>query len=417
MSDVAIHVDKLAKRYRIGEGVASYGRLTESISNLVKAPLRWLRGDYPLNNNKESDHIWALRDVCLEVGRGEAIGIIGRNGAGKSTLLKVLSRIVEPTEGYAEIAGRVASLLEVGTGFHPELSGRENIFLNGAILGMTRSEIRRKFDEIVSFAEVEKFIDTPMKRYSTGMFVRLAFSVAAHLEPQILLVDEVLSVGDAGFQRRCLGKMEGVARQGRTILFVSHDMSAITKLCTRVIELDGGRCVAEGEPDEVVGGYLAKFDRRDFALEASKYLLRAELEKQGAAGRIVRFGECLTLRFQMIFPPTLSSPAMSINITDNRGIRVLHLTPFDGSPELHLSGVVELVCTIPEVRLNVGRYWCNVNVGEGVGRNRIELIERAVGFEVVPSEKLIRHWPPHPDDALWVPDSWWTIKPLEGPTS
>lgn len=226
MTETAIRVEGLGKRYRIGAPAMNYHTLRETFVDAVRAPLRKIRGkaeDGSLNS------IWALKDISFEVKQGQVLGIIGRNGAGKSTLLKILSRVTDPTEGLGEIHGRVGSLLEVGTGFHPELTGRENIFLNGAILGMRRSEIEHNFDEIVEFAEVGQFIDTPVKRYSSGMYLRLAFAVAAHLEPEILVVDEVLAVGDAEFQRKCLGKMSDVAQQGRTVLFVSHNMSAILR--------------------------------------------------------------------------------------------------------------------------------------------------------------------------------------------
>lgn len=245
----AIAADGLSKRYRIGELQASYGTLRESI---VRAGKR-LRGGHHLHHHEE---VWALRDVSFDVAEGEVLGVIGRNGAGKSTLLKILTRITTPTEGRAEIRGRVGSLLEVGTGFHPELTGRENVYLNGSILGMKRREIAGKLGDIVEFAEIERFIDTPVKRYSSGMYVRLAFAVAAHLEPEILLVDEVLAVGDAEFQRRCLGRMQDFGRSGRTVLFVSHNMTAIARLCERTILLDGGRVVRDGPSAEVVGQYL-----------------------------------------------------------------------------------------------------------------------------------------------------------------
>jgi lipopolysaccharide transport system ATP-binding protein len=242
MSDTVIRVDGLSKLYRIGRPEDRYKTLRESMAGAVKTPFKraakLFRGQPYCAANMET--IWALKNVTFEVKRGEVIGIIGRNGAGKTTLLKILSRITEPTEGYAEIDGRVGSLLEVGTGFHPELTGRENIYLNGAILGMKKAEIERKFDEIVAFAEVEKFIDTPVKHYSSGMYVRLAFAVAAHLEPEILMVDEVLAVGDAAFQEKCLGQMGEVARGGRTVLFVSHNMAAIESLCSRAILLKTG---------------------------------------------------------------------------------------------------------------------------------------------------------------------------------
>ena len=238
MTDLAIRVEHLGKRYRIGER-ERYRALRDTLADAVKAPLRRLRS--PRSPRVVDNTIWALRDVSLEVAPGEVLGVIGHNGAGKSTLLKILSRITEPTEGRAEVRGRVGSLLEVGTGFHPELTGRENIYLNGAILGMKRSEITRRFDEMVAFAGVERFIDTPVKRYSSGMYLRLAFAVAAHLEPEILLVDEVLAVGDAAFQKKCLGRMSDVAREGRTVLFVSHNLPSIENLCQRVVVVDGGR--------------------------------------------------------------------------------------------------------------------------------------------------------------------------------
>ncbi|HEU4768361.1 MAG TPA: ABC transporter ATP-binding protein [Pyrinomonadaceae bacterium] len=231
-----IKVEGLSKLYYLGGSGAAYSTLRETVMDVARKPLRYLRGG---NNN--SQQLWALKDVGFEVTPGDVVGIIGRNGAGKSTLLKVLSRIVEPTTGRVELYGRVASLLEVGTGFHPELTGRENIFLNGSILGMTRREIETKFDEIVAFAEVEKFIDTPVKRYSSGMYVRLAFAVAAHLEPEILVVDEVLAVGDAAFQKKCLGRMRDVASTGRTVIFVSHNMGAVTSLCSKAMVLWEGK--------------------------------------------------------------------------------------------------------------------------------------------------------------------------------
>src|SRR5882724_1962350 len=237
-----IKVQQLGKTYEIGTRKPAYGTLRDTIAAAVRAPIKRLRGYV-----RPAETIWALKDVSFEVMPGEVVGIIGRNGAGKSTLLKVLARITEPTTGRAELYGRVASLLEVGTGFHPELTGRENVYLNGAILGMSKAEIDRKFDEIVAFAELEKFLDTPVKRYSSGMYMRLAFAVASHLEPEILLVDEVLAVGDAAFQKKCLGKMEEVAKEGRTVLFVSHNMTAIRSLCRRVFWLDNGEIVETGE--------------------------------------------------------------------------------------------------------------------------------------------------------------------------
>ena len=250
MAEFALRAEGLSKQYRIGQMRGGYDTLRDELATLARAVRRSGRGP------REREYIWAVRDVSFEIEQGEVVGIIGRNGAGKSTLLRVLSRITEPTSGYVDVRGRLGSLLEVGTGFHPELSGRENIFLNGAILGMRRTEIARKFDEIVEFAGVEKFIDTPVKRYSSGMYVRLAFSVAAHLELEVMLVDEVLAVGDAEFQRRCLGKMQEIGQSGRTVLFVSHSMPTIARLCDRVILLDGGSVVADGPTQEVIPLYL-----------------------------------------------------------------------------------------------------------------------------------------------------------------
>src|SRR5438067_1582168 len=244
----SITVDNLGKEYRLGTQDSAYATIRETLA--VRSRSLWKGA------RSEKKKIWALRGVSFEVKQGEVLGIIGRNGAGKSTLLKILSRITEPTTGRVELHGRVGSLLEVGTGFHPELTGRENIYLNGSILGMRHHEIDRRFDEIVAFAEIEKFVDTPVKRYSSGMYLRLAFAVAAHLEPEILLVDEVLAVGDVQFQKRCLGKMEQVASEGRTVLFVSHNMPAIQRLCSRALLLSAGGIEAQGEVQATVQAYL-----------------------------------------------------------------------------------------------------------------------------------------------------------------
>jgi lipopolysaccharide transport system ATP-binding protein len=253
MGDIAIRADNLSKQYRIGMQKARYQTFRDALVTAARAPLHWFKGEAAQERNK----IWALKDISFEIKHGEAVGIIGRNGAGKSTLLKILSRITKPTRGRADIFGRVGSLLEVGTGFHPELTGRDNIYLNGAILGMRRSEIDRKFDEIVAFSEIEKFLDTPVKYYSSGMYVRLAFAVAAHLEPEILLVDEVLAVGDAQFQKKCLGKMGDVAQGGRTVLFVSHNMQAVRSLCSDAFLLNGGKLVSKGDVQSIIREYMA----------------------------------------------------------------------------------------------------------------------------------------------------------------
>lgn len=256
MSDTVVSVENLCKRYVLSHQQPGSGDgLHHRIEQAIRSPWRWLRARHE-TRRRNKEEFWALRDVSLKIQRGEVLGIVGRNGAGKSTLLKILSRTTEPTSGRIRIRGRVASLLEVGTGFHPELTGRENIFLNGAVLGMTRSEIKRKFDEIVAFSQIERFLDTPVKRYSSGMYVRLAFAVAAHLEPEILVVDEVLAVGDAEFQKKCLNRMGDVARGGRTVLLVSHNMHAITRLCSRCVLLGDGTVTLQGDPTQVANAYL-----------------------------------------------------------------------------------------------------------------------------------------------------------------
>jgi lipopolysaccharide transport system ATP-binding protein len=280
VTDLAIRARALGKEFRIGSRREPYKTLRDALAGLVTAPLRVLRRGA---RRHSVETIWALREVDFDVHAGEVIGIIGRNGAGKSTLLKILSRITEPTKGFAEIHGRVSSLLEVGTGFHGELTGRENLYLNGAILGMRRAEIARKFDEIVAFAEVEKFIDTPVKHYSSGMYLRLAFAVAAHLEPEILIVDEVLAVGDANFQKKCLNKMEDVGAHGRTVLFVSHNMPAVTRLCQRVLLLDGGRLVQDGPAAQVVSGYL----KSGLGTTAAREWSRQEKRPAGAVAGVL----------------------------------------------------------------------------------------------------------------------------------
>ena len=258
MNNIAIQVNDLSKLYRIGAIEKRHDTLRDHLAERFKSLFRpnGRSGPRALGSAPSDNTIWALKDISFTVNPGEVVGIIGRNGAGKSTLLKILSRITEPTSGFAEIHGRVGSLLEVGTGFHAELTGRENVYLNGAILGMRKTDIERKFDEMVAFAEVERFIDTPVKHYSSGMYLRLAFAVAAHLEPEILIVDEVLAVGDENFQRKCLNRMQDVAQEGRTVLFVSHNMPAVTRLCKRVIFLNDGQMIADGSSDKVISTYL-----------------------------------------------------------------------------------------------------------------------------------------------------------------
>jgi ABC-type polysaccharide/polyol phosphate transport system ATPase subunit len=320
-NDVVIRSEGLGKKYIIGHEsqneryVALRDVLARSARSLWRKTADMAKGR-PVVAGDTIEEFWALKDVSFEVKRGEVLGIIGRNGAGKSTLLKVLSRITEPTEGRVTIEGRVASLLEVGTGFHPELTGRENIYLNGAILGMARSEIKRKFDEIVAFAEIERFLDTPVKRFSSGMYVRLAFAVAAHLEPEILIVDEVLAVGDFEFQKKCLGKMGEVAGRGRTVLFVSHNLPAISSLCTKAIRLELGKVAGEGDPAQMISSYLgsrgggtvARGRRFDVSVEIKKCKLGS--------------GPAISLRFDVTIRGPLEAPRFVIGINNSEGSRI-----------------------------------------------------------------------------------------------
>jgi lipopolysaccharide transport system ATP-binding protein len=287
MSSVAVHVESLGKRYRIGVR-ERYLTIRDRLTNAMAAPLRRFSSNGAGASKDEPTHFWALRNVSLELKKGEVLGLIGRNGAGKTTLLKILSRVTQPTEGFAEIRGRVGSLLEVGTGFHPELTGRENTFLNGAILGMGKKEIARKFDEIVEFAEVADFIDTPLKHYSSGMQMRLAFAIAAHFEPQILLVDEVLAVGDVAFQKKCLGKMGEVAQAGRTIILVSHQMNQIRRLCEKVVWMDGGTVRKIGPVAETANAY------------------ETAMTSGNADGGVHRSGKAHFLKWEIVKPPSKS---------------------------------------------------------------------------------------------------------------
>ncbi len=361
-----IHVEGIGKRYKLGATIR-HDTLRDWIMHRVRGA-----GE---DSDRDADEFWALRDVSFEVPEGDVIGIIGKNGAGKSTLLKILSRITQPTEGRVRLAGRVASLLEVGTGFHPELSGRENIFLNGAILGMTRHEIRAKFDEIVAFAEVERFLDTPVKRYSSGMYVRLAFAVAAHLEPEILLVDEVLAVGDNEFQKKCLGKMNEVAKGGRTVLFVSHNMSAVEELCTRAILLTAGSKTAEGSTKEIIRRYLD-----DSASGGTIDLSSRDTSRMGEGKiRVTRVSTSLAdgtlstvfpLHEPMRITLSLEGPPeqifhLGIGLSDLLGNQIVHQSTLNQHTcfELDESGRA-VVCLEIENVLNAGDYYLTYWVGD-----------------------------------------------------
>lgn len=373
MSDLAIRVEELGKQYRIGLSPTRYRTLRESLVETINLPARIKRR----NNGEALDKIWALRDITFDVKKGQVLGVIGRNGAGKSTLLKILSRVTEPSEGFAEIHGQVGSLLEVGTGFHPELTGRENIYLNGAILGMNKSEIDVKFDQIVSFAEVEQFIDTPVKRYSSGMYLRLAFAVAAHLEPDILVVDEVLAVGDAEFQRRCLGKMSDVAKQGRTVLFVSHNMSAILRLTEEAILLDKGRLVLRATTQETVDYYMStgyaqtgeRIWEADEVSESARPFRPVALRLFDQKGRIVdtvRSTEPITIKVEYELQAPITGLRVGLYLMTTRGEYVF--TSFDtDQPEMYErfsvrpEGYYRSSCELPANFLNEGRYVLGIN--------------------------------------------------------
>jgi lipopolysaccharide transport system ATP-binding protein len=404
MSDSVISVESLGKKYRIrhqAEG-QRYVALRDVLADHTKSVARrlwsaarnpWSRG--PVASGPRTEDFWALRDVSFKVQRGETLGIIGRNGAGKSTLLKVLSRITEPTEGRVRIKGRVASLLEVGTGFHPELTGRENIFLNGAILGMSRAEIRSKFDQIVMFSGVERFLDTPVKRYSSGMHVRLAFSVAAHLEPEVLVVDEVLAVGDAEFQKKCLGKMEEVSqKEGRTVLFVSHNMTAISKLCSRCILLGQGKLEADGSPEQTVSRYFAMVSERPAGTtvgsrsdrEGLGALRFTDMQIQGLGGtqaNVAIAGSELSILLSIRNTAGPGDVGVHIAVLNVEGEKLLHLSNTSRGCVLRLeNGVHHVSCSVPRLPLVQGTHSLNIALTDSSGALQ-DRIERASIFEVL----------------------------------
>lgn len=369
MSKVVIRIKDLGKRYRIGQWQIC-GTLRDALVRAFIAPLRKIKSSIE-TKNKDQNYIWALKDIGFEVERGEAIGIIGRNGAGKTTLLKVLSRITPPTEGYAQVHGRVGSLLEVGTGFHSELTGRENIYFNGAILGMRKKDIERKFDQIVEFSEVEKFLDTPLKHYSTGMGMRLAFAIAAHLEPEIILVDEVLAVGDAAFQKKCLGKMDSVTKVGRTVLFVSHQMNQIRRICQRCIWLEAGRLRSFGPTEKVLNEYEASFGsmpietRGPFDRSIAAQFLKWEISqpKQESKNTIYTF-DPVEITFFIKVNKALSHALHGIALYDANG----QLFWGTLARDLHLEeGIHRLVYKFSTFPLKPGTYYWYVTLFDSSG--------------------------------------------------
>lgn len=399
MSEIAIRIEGLCKEYTIGTAGVPYSTLREVVMQKLTAPFKCLT-TRSTTARRKTEKIWALKDVSFEIKQGEVVGLIGRNGAGKSTLLKILSRIMDPTQGRAELYGRTGSLLEVGTGFHPELTGRENIYLNGALLGMKRTEITRKFDEIVAFSEVEKFIDTPVKRYSSGMYVRLAFAVAAHLNSEILLVDEVLAVGDAAFQKKCLGKMGEVAKGGRTVLFVSHNMFSLQDLCTQGLLLESGKILLKGEINDVIHKYLQGLNREngeiawpsvDVAPGTDKIRLKAvrvvsDFEVPGK----VDIKRDFKIEVDYWNLEENAKWHVSIHLSNSMGVLVLSggnhpcatkkIDPWADRPQP--LGVYSASCTIPGGILNDGQYSVTVYINGATVHDFIHVSRDVLSFEI-----------------------------------
>jgi lipopolysaccharide transport system ATP-binding protein len=420
MSDVVISVEHLSKRYLVGHRREQYTALRDVIArearNFARRGIDALRGRQIVQGD-EVEEFWALKDLSFEVRRGEVVGIIGKNGAGKSTLLKILSRITEPTEGRVRLRGRVASLLEVGTGFHPELTGRENIFLNGAILGMNRSEVHRKFDEIVAFAEVERFLDTPVKHYSSGMYVRLAFAVAAHLEQEILILDEVLAVGDVEFQKKSFGKIDDVAhRQGRTVLLVSHNLAAIREMSSRSLVLESGSIVFDGSVADATARYLSKgADTAVYIADPKKsgsgpHIYKAEVTTSETKG-VHRFGEPLQVSVRIRHEKPMARGCFSFQIVNQHQQPVVHA--FAYNPDVHFGrrvGESSLVCRFPGIRLNVGRYYLRMYLSEPPGGTQYETLDGVCHFEVIRTDNQPL-WGWRPDACAYHEEYVWTAEP------
>jgi lipopolysaccharide transport system ATP-binding protein len=418
----AVRVDGLSKRYRIGRGPQREDALLHSVGRALASPFlnfRALRRLGRFDEETRDDVIWALRDVSFELGQGEVLGIVGRNGAGKSTLLKLLSKVTEPTAGTAQLRGRVASLIEVGTGFHPDLTGRENVYLNGTMHGMSRREVAARFDEIVEFAEIEKFIDTPVKRYSSGMYVRLAFAVAAHIDPDILLTDEVLAVGDVEFQRKCIGRMRDVAGSGRTVIFVSHNKAAVASLCTRALWLHDGTVKADGAVEKVLDSYLASVGgaadsnlaamtrQGDGRLRVNRVSFR---NQDGDPARPARAGDPLdiVLAYEAADAMSLRGVTAWIFIDSALGQRVLSLsTDFTDAHLGPLPSQGELVCRIGSLPLNDGTYVCSIKVR--VGGGVADRVLDAATFDVDASSFYPGHRHPGPDSGHLLVSHTWVV--------
>lgn len=412
----AVHVENLAKAYRIGLPGTDTHTFRDVVGDFLRAPLRQMRR-LSEDWSDTRDTFWALREVNFEIGHGETVGLIGRNGAGKSTLLKILSRIVEPTEGRVVMHGRVSSLLEVGTGFHPELTGRENIFLNGAILGMPRAEISRKFDDIVDFSEVGRFLDTPVKRYSSGMYVRLAFAVAAHLDPQIMIVDEVLAVGDAAFQKKCLGKMNDVVKQGRTVVFVSHQMDAVAGLCGSVMLVKDGRVSPKMKTEDGIAEYLGQSeqeagvplaqrqrtqDRRRPPIFHSLRMLNAD----GKAVSVISTGGTVTFEVGLKDFDEPGNFTCGVALLNKRGQRVvLFHSEYHSGLSMKGSTNKTLQCHVPALPLATGTYAVELVIADGF--KILERVERASDLEVIFSDLLgTGKLPSHKQTTIVLPAQW-----------
>lgn len=402
-----IEVNNLYKKYRIGEKQRYYS-FRDTLADLAKLPFKQ-------KAKSEKEVFWALNDVSFKVMPGEVMGIIGRNGAGKSTLLKILSRITPPTKGEVILRGRVASLLEVGTGFNPELTGRENIYLNGSILGMKRVEINDKFDEIVEFAEISKFLDTPVKFYSSGMYMRLAFAIAAHLEPEILLVDEVLAVGDIEFQKKCLGKMGKVAKEGRTVLFVSHNIQAMSTLVNTCVFMENGLIVKKGEKNKVISSYMArmyddknKYMYTNFARIKKPTITRVQLYTSNKNNLHIN-GEYLEIQIDINLPRKIKKTCITLQVKDNRGIGCLDFFYFDNDIKCSNKGKYSLKCSFPKLRLYMGRYNLTLFFTEPPGGELFETLENICPFEIVMYGKSRGYWDWHPYTATYLEDYSWSI--------
>lgn len=415
MSDVVIRAENLGKLYRIGEQREQYLALRDVLARSLRAPARLL-GKKAARSSGHSNQLWALKDVSFEIRQGDVVGILGRNGAGKSTLLKILARVTRPSRGYTEVHGRMGTLLEVGTGFHPELTGRENVFLSGAILGMRKTEIHRKFDEIVAFSEVEKFLDTPLKHYSSGMQMRLAFAVAAHLEPEILLVDEVLAVGDAAFQKKCLGKMQEVSAAGRTVVFVSHQLQAVGALTQRCMLLESGRCVRFGNTAEVMTEYMASAVSLGAAYKAEPSktkpsVIYAEPLTSRMSG-IHDYGESLRFTFRIHTPVPVHKPTFSFQIFNHLGQPVVHLLVLDSEmPLFRQPGTYEVLCEIPRTKLYIGQYTIATHIGGPQGGPHYESVSQICPFEVITTASRDHFW--KPGTCSYVEECEWSIKALD----